>query len=540
MDHGKITRSATVFGSFTLVSRILGMVRDIVIARLFGTSFAMSAYTIAFTFPNLFRRIFGEGTLVGAFVPVFTEEMEKQGKEPALKMASRMVPLLAFILLAIAGGIILVLGLIRSFLPVSEQADLVFSLAQWLMPYMVLICLAALFMGILNSLSHFAIPALSPCVLNLSLIFAACCLCPFIPGPLERKIYGLAAGVLAGGLLQFFLHLPVLKRKKVPSFDFRSSLAESWRDPAIRKIFSLMVPGIIGLSMNQINVIVDRFLSYVISDSAAAVLFYADRLVEFPLGIFGIAFATAVLPALSRHAAKKNYDQLKASLIYALRQVLFITVPATIGLLVLGRPIVRLLFERGAFDSASTLATSQALAFYAIGLFAYCGVKMTVPAFYAMKDMKTPIKIGFGAMGVNIVLNLILMWPLKEKGLALSTAVASMFNLAMLLYFLRKKLGPLNLRALGRASLRILLISLLMGVLAWGSWLHLAGKTGDAGLFARLTATFGAIAISILGYFVLCGLFRIPELAEFRKAFAHRSRSLPPSEPDEETPLRGE
>jgi len=202
MDQGKITRSAAVFGSFTFVSRILGMVRDIVIARLFGTSFAMSAYTIAFTFPNLFRRIFGEGTMVGAFVPVFTEEMEKRGKEPALKLAAKMVPLLASILLGIALILVVGIGVLRSTLNLSDEATLVFSLAQWLMPYMIFICVAALFMGILNSLSHFAIPALSPCVLNISLIFSGLWLCPFIPGDLETKVYGRFLPRLLEGILK--------------------------------------------------------------------------------------------------------------------------------------------------------------------------------------------------------------------------------------------------------------------------------------------------------------------------------------------------
>jgi len=332
MDKGKITRSATVFGSFTFLSRTLGMVRDIVIARLFGTSFVMSAYTIAFTFPNLFRRIFGEGTMVGAFVPVFTEEMEKRGKEPALKLAAKMVPILASILLGITLIIVFGIGVARSSLNLSEQATLVLSLTQWLMPYMIFICVAALFMGILNSLSHFAIPALSPCVLNISLIFSGLWLCPFIPGDLETKVYGLVAGVLIGGVLQFAFHFPILKRKGVP-LSFQYSLKESWQEPAIRKILKLMVPGIIGLSINQINVIVDRLLSFIISDSAAAILFYGDRLVEFPLGVFGIALAIAVLPALSRHAARQELTQLKESLVYSLRQVLFITLPATVGLL---------------------------------------------------------------------------------------------------------------------------------------------------------------------------------------------------------------
>ena len=216
-----------------------------------------------------------------------------------------------------------------------------------------------------------------------------------------------------------------------------------------------MIPGILGLSINQINVIVDRFLAYIISDSAAAVLFYGDRLVEFPLGIFGIALATAVLPALSRHAARQDLTSLKNSLEYALRQVLFITIPATVGLLVLGKPIIQLLFERGAFDAASTSATAWVLGFYALGLFAYSGIKMVVPAFYAMKDMKTPVKIGFIALFVNIALNLILMWSMKERGLALSTALASILNLVLLNVFLAKKIGPLPLKKMALSFARI-------------------------------------------------------------------------------------
>lgn len=539
MEHHKITRSATVFGSFTLLSRILGMVRDIVIARLFGTSFAMSAYTIAFTFPNLFRRLFGEGTLVGAFVPVFTEELEKKGKKPALALAAQMIPFLALFLTFLALLVIAVLGLIRLFFPLTEQATLIFSLTQVMMPYMVLICTAALFMGILNSLSHFAIPALSPCVLNLSLIFAGLVVCPLIPGPMENKVYGLAGGVLVGGALQFLLHLPILKSKGV-TFSFKTSLRETWQNPTIRRILTLMVPGILGLSINQLNVIVDRFLSYIISDSAAAVLFYGDRLVEFPLGIFGIALATAALPALSRHAARQNMEQLKISLVYALRQVFYITIPATIGLIVLGRPIVQLLFERGAFDATSTTATAWVLAYYALGLFAYSGIKIVVPAFYALKDMKTPIKIGMMALGLNITLNLILMWFMQERGLAFSTALSAIFNLSLLILFLMKKIGGLPLRILFHSILRILIISILMGGIAFLTWTQLVGKLGDQTLWCRLLSTTGSIGIAVIAYFVLSTLFRLPELNELRQAFLHRSKTLPESEPPEDPPLRGE
>ncbi len=536
VEQHKITRSATLLGSFTFLSRILGMCRDIVIARLFGTSFAMSAYTIAFTIPNLFRRLFGEGTMVGAFVPVFTEEMEKKGKPAAMELAGKMIPFLALILTGLAIAIILGLACLRVFFPLSEQAELIFSLTQVMMPYMVLICTAALFMGILNSLSHFTIPALSPCILNLSLIFSGLVICPLVPGPLQHKVYALAGGVVVGGLLQFLFHLPILKRKGVP-LRFSFALKKTWADPTIRKIFTLMVPGVIGLSINQINVIVDRFLAYLISESAAAVLFYGDRLVEFPLGIFGIALATAVLPSLSRSAAKGDIEGLKVSLTYALRQVLYITLPATIGLIVLGKPIVQLLFERGAFDSTSTSATAAVLNYYALGLFAYAGIKIVIPAFYAMKEMKTPVRIGFIALGVNVVLNLILMWFMQERGLAFSTAIAAILNLCLLIFFLIKKIGPLPVKALGRSFTRILIVSVITGGIAWFSYQGLLQKFGDVTLWARLINTFSSIGMAVIGYFVLSTLFRLPELAELRHAFSNRSKTIPDTE---EPPLRGE
>jgi len=388
-------------------------------------------------------------------------------------------------------------------------------------------------------LSHFAVPAISPCILNLSLIFAALVICPHIVGTQEQKVYGLAAGVLMGGILQFCAHLPILKRKGVP-LSFRFSIKESWNDPVIRRILKLMVPGMIGLSINQINVIVDRFLSFLISNQAAAVLFYGDRLVEFPLGVFGIAFATAVLPALSRHAARKDLPALKKSLNYALRQIFFITVPATIGLLVLAPPIVQLLFERGSFTAQSTFATAWALRYYALGLVAYSGIKMVVPAFYALKDMKTPIRIGFVALGVNVVLNLILMWPMKEQGLALSTSIAAYVNLGLLIFYLEKKIGHLAIKSLLLSFGRIFIVSLVMGLLGWFVWHQLFMNFGDASTWPRLVCVLGSISMALLAYFVMSLLFRIPELSQFKEAFSHRSKNLPDSEPSEEPPLRGE
>ena len=539
MEHHKITRSATVFGGFTLVSRVLGMARDMVIAHLFGTSFAMSAYTIAFTFPNLFRRLFGEGTLVGAFIPVFTEQLEKKGKEAAFGLAAKMIPFVFFFLTALTIGVILILATIRFYFPLSPQAQLVFSLTQWMMPYMVLICTAALFMGILNSLSHFAVPALSPCVLNLSLIFFGLVICPWIPGSIENKVYGLAAGVVIGGALQFLVHLPILKRKGV-RLNFHLSMRQTWQDPTVRRILTLMLPGILGLSVNQLNVIVDRFLAYLISEQAAAVLFYGDRLVEFPLGIFGIGLATAILPSLSRHAARQDVAQLKLSLVYALRQVFFITVPATVGLVVLGQPIVKLLFERGAFDAASTRATAAVLVYYSLGIFAYSGIKIVVPAFYALKEMKTPVKIAFIALGVNVVLNLTLMWFMEERGLALSTSISSVVNLTLLIFCLRKKIGAFSLKLLLLSCGRILFVSLLMGALAYWAWYELVQRFGEATTGARLLSTFGAMALALVGYFVFSWLFRLPELKELRQAFARKPKTVPKEIPSEDPPLRGE
>ncbi|MEA1928885.1 MAG: murein biosynthesis integral membrane protein MurJ, partial [Candidatus Auribacterota bacterium] len=403
--ESQITRSAGIVGSATFLSRILGLVRDILTAGFFGTGLAASAFVVAFTIPNLLRRLLGEGALTGAFVPVFTEYLEKKGIREGWRVASIIFTLLAILLagLVLLGWIIiwLVIGLV----PLGDRFLLVFQLLRIMLPYLFFICLVGLSMGILNSMRHFLIPALSPVILNLVWIASLFYICPHLGKTPREKIFGLAIGIVISGVIQLAVQLPVLKRK-----GFQFHFIPDWHNPAVKKIALLMGPGILGLAVFQLNTVVDRFLAMVIGPGAPAALFYGNRLVQFPLGIFGIAFATAALPVMARLIARREIGEFKIAFSHSLRNVLLVTIPAMVGLIVLRHPIITLLFQRGAFGVSSTEATARVLFFYALGLPAFAGLKIITQSFYSFQDTRTPVKVAFGAMLLNLALNLAVVY----------------------------------------------------------------------------------------------------------------------------------
>jgi putative peptidoglycan lipid II flippase len=306
-----------------------------------------------------------------------------------------------------------------------------------LFPYIFFVGLTALASGILNSHRHFTSPALAPAMLNVSMIAFMGLVCARIAGGPKMQVYGLAAGALVGGVLQLAIQLPVLRRLGMPAglgFDFRH--------PAIGRIFKLMIPGVLGLGVAEINAFVDTYLGALLRPGSVAALEYGNRLMQLPMGMFGVALGTAVLPTMSAQVVREETDQLKSTLDTALRMIVFIMAPATAGLIVLREPVIRLLFQRGQFTAQDSVAmTASALMYYSVGLIAYGSAKSLVAAFYSMKDTKTPVKCSVVAMVSNIVLNLILMRYLQLGGLALATALSSMINVALLMRFLRRKIG---------------------------------------------------------------------------------------------------
>jgi putative peptidoglycan lipid II flippase len=456
----------------TLASRVLGVVREQVMAIYFGAGNAADAFNIAFRIPNLLRDLFAEGALSAAFVPTFTGTVEKEGRQAAFALGNRVVSALALVLLVIifAGWFaapLLVKIMAPGFAEVAGKQELTVLLARVMLPFLLFVALAAAATGMLNSLHRFSVAALAPIWFNLGTIAATVALVPVLRSAGVEPILALAGGVLLGGLLQLALQLPALM-----SLGYRFRFRLDLQHPGVRKVALLMGPAAIGLSATQINVVINSLLASTLGTGAVSWLAYAFRIVFVPIGLFGVALATVSLPTLSREATTGDIDRFKEVLIRALRLAAALSLPAAVGLAVLARPLTALLFEHGRFTALDTLQTANALIAFAVGLAAYSGVKVMVPAFYALSDTKTPLKASFIAVLVNLGLNLILMQYWGHVGLALSTGLTAIFNFSQLWFWLTRKIGKLPAAELRRTLLRSLLASALMGaVIGGGVWM---------------------------------------------------------------------
>ena len=458
----KVARAAGVVGFFTFLSRILGLVRDMVVAGLFGSGMAADAFFVAFRIPNLLRRLFAEGSLTIAFIPVFTEYLTQKSRKDAFEMARVVLTILSLALV-----IVTLLGIFFAQWIVRIQAfgfggtGVKYELTVWLtritFPYIFFISLVAFFMGVLNSLKHFATPAAAPIFLNIGIIGGAF----FISPHLKEPIVGVAIWVFLGGVLQVALQIPSVMKSGL-------GLAPRWfpGHPAVRRIGRLMLPAVFGSAVYQFNQFMGTLLATFLPEGSVSWLYYADRVVQFPLGVFAIAISTAALPSLSGHAARKDLHEFNKTLSHALRLVFFITLPAMAGLIVLGKPIVYVLFQRGAFSYASTLMTREALFYYTLGLWAFSGIRILVSAFYALQDTKTPVKVAVVALVVNVGASLALMGTLRHGGLALALSIASSVQFGLLAFLLLKRLPDLALRPVITSAARGILASFVMaGVL---------------------------------------------------------------------------
>ncbi|HEV8307857.1 MAG TPA: murein biosynthesis integral membrane protein MurJ [Methylomirabilota bacterium] len=432
-----VVRAAAVVGGATLVSRVLGFLRDLVVAQAFGAGPATDAFFVAFRLPNLLRRLVGEGALSSAFIPVFTEYLTTRPRGELERMyravAGGMVVVLATLtLLGVLGAPLLVRVMAPGFFADPAVGALTVRLTRVMFPYLFFVGLGALAMGMLQVHRHFLLPALAPVMLNLSIIGAVFGVAPHLREP----VFGLAIGVLVGGAGQLLIQLPALARRGLlvtPTADVRH--------PAVARIVRLMAPVAVGQSASQLNILVDTIIASFLVGGSVSYLYYADRLVEFPLGVFGIAIATAVLPTLSEQAATGNREALRSTLSFALRLAAFITLPAAVGLFVLRVPLVRVLYQRGYFGPEETAGTAWALGFYTVGLVGFASAKIGAQAFYALGDTRTPVKVAIGAMVMNSLLAIGLAFPLRHGGLALATSCSAMANALALAWLLRRRLG---------------------------------------------------------------------------------------------------
>jgi putative peptidoglycan lipid II flippase len=468
-----LARSAASAGAATMTSRILGLVRDQVLAYFFGAGDAMDAYRVGFKIPNLFRDLFAEGAMSAAFVPTFTRYVAESGKEAAWRLGNNVINALL-----VTTGLLVLLGILFATPIVAaiagrygsvELADgtnkltLTVTLARIMLPTLTLIAVAAAVMGMLNSLRHFFIPALSPAMFNVVTIVLAVGVIPFAPAlGIDQPIVIIAVATVLGGVAQLALQWPTLRRE---AFRYRPVL--DWKDPGLRRVLVLMGPGTIGLAATQLNVAVNLFLATREGTGAVSWLEYAFRIMYLPIGLFGVSIATAVLPTVSRHVLEKDTGASRRTIADGLSLMMMLNFPATIGLMVLAIPIVRVIFEHGRFSAADTAATAVALRYYAIGLIAYSIVRIASPTFYALGRNRVPVIVSIFTVVVNATLNIILVRTMGYVGLALGTSIAAIFNACTLLVLLRRYLGGLDERRIVSSLVRIAVASVAMGVAAW-------------------------------------------------------------------------
>jgi putative peptidoglycan lipid II flippase len=465
-DNTRVTKAAGTVGAATFLSRIFGYVRDMILAGFFGAGPLADAFIAAFRIPNLLRRMLGEGSLGISFIPVFSEYLTKSGKQEAFRLAHSAVRLLSALLVMVAlAGVFLAPWITKAvafgFSDSPEQFALTVTLTRIMFPYIFFIGLVALCMGILNAIGHFAAPALAPILLNLAMIGSVLLGSRLTDDP-QQRVYWLAGGVLAGGLLQLLLQFPFLKKS-----GFKIWQKAGFFHPGLKKVAVMFIPATFGAAVFQLNTLLGQLLASFLPSGSISYLYFADRLVQFPLGIFGISAATAVLPTFAKQSASADMSAFKHTFTYSLSMVFFISIPAMVGLIVLREPIVALLFQRGAFSAQAVRMTADALLYYAIGLWAFAAVRIVAAAFYAMQDTKTPVRIAVVSIAVNLLLGIVLMGPMAHKGLALALSVSASVNLVLLTAALRLRLGRLGGRKIVSSTCQTVVNSAIMGAVVW-------------------------------------------------------------------------
>ena len=511
-----VARSAGLVGIATMASRILGLARDWVFLVTFGAGHQMDAYNVAFRFPNLVRDLFAEGAMSAAFVPTFTRELHTKGREAAWELGRIVITGLV-----VATGVISILGIVFAgpltrviapeYAAVPGKLELTTALTQVMFPFLALIAVAVACMGMLNSLRSFFIPALAPAMFNVACIASAYAIVPFMDDLGWDPMVGLAIGTLAGGVGQILLQWPSLVRE---GFRFRPHFA--FADPRFREIVRLMIPGTLGLAAAQVNQLVNVYLATSEGEGAVTYLGFAFRLMYLPIGIFGVSIATAAIPGISKHAAADDLDGVRNDVSQALRMMLMLNVPATLGLIALAGPIVELLVEYRKMTPENTAGIAAALMGYAPGLVGYSAVKIASPTFYALKDARTPVVIGLVTIVLNVILNLALVRSLSYAGLALGTGIAALANAGMLFWLLRRRLGGLDDRRVLTALTKVVVASLIMAAVAWGLEHQLAERWAGAEPWRRGVRVFLAIGA---GMGVLALAARALRLHEFQVAF---------------------
>jgi putative peptidoglycan lipid II flippase len=522
----KLARSAGLISIATMASRLLGVAREMVLAAFFGAGTQMDAFNVAFRVPNLLRDLFAEGAMTAAFIPTFTRTLTQQGRDAARRLGNLVINALL-----VVTGLLVILGILFAspithaiapgFAAVPGKLELTTQLTRIMLPFLTTVAVAVAMMGMLNSLGRFFIPALAPAMFNVATIACAFALVPLMPRVGLSPIVAIAIGTLLGGLGQIALQWPVLRKE-----GFRYQPVLDFKDPALREVLRLMGPGTLGLAAVQINVFVNTYLATSQEEGAVSWLSVAFRLMYLPIGLFGVSIATAALPEIARRANDGDFAGMRRSISGALRMMMMLNVPATIGLVALAHPIVALLLERGRFTPADTVATAAALTLYAPGLLAYSVVKIASPSFYSLRDSRTPVTVSVISVLANLGINLMLVRVMGFRGLALGTALAAIFNAGALLWLLRNRLDGLEGRRVAIAFAKIACASVAMGIAAYYTSQWLASRLPPSGSLWRAIELATAIGVGVA---VLVASARVLRIAEFDEAFGRVLRRLRPT-----------
>ena len=512
--EGGIAGAAFSVGVAVSISRVLGLAREMVLARYFGAGLQTDAFNIAYRIPNLLRDLFAEGALSSAFIPTFIRRMTLEGKEQAWLLANRVLGGLLVILggltlLFFFGAKFFVYLLASGYASNPEKFELTVQMTRILSPFLLWISLAAVGMGLLNACGRFFVPAMASSVFNICCILAGIFLSPLMPRWWGMQpIVSMAVGALLGGVSQFFVMMP-----SAYSAGFRYRFVLDFSDPGLRHVARLMVPAVVGLSAMQINTVVDSQIASSFGNGPVSWLNYGFRLVQFPIGVFGIAIATGTMATASHYAAVNAQDKIRRAVDSSLKLAACLAFPATVGLILFRREIVQLLYEGGLFLPEHTLKTGQVVMLYALGLFSYSAVKILVPVFYALDDARTPVKISLVTVAVKIALNFLFILPFKFLGLPLATAAASWLNMGLLLRQLRRRTGIDESGGQAGAYCRIALASLAVGALAWAAFHGTAAIFPSRAVYQHLRLGLSILA-GFVAWFPLLRIFRVPEAKE--------------------------
>ncbi len=515
--------SAGLVSFATSLSRLGGLAREQLFAALLGAGFYSDAFVVAFRIPNLLRDLLAEGALSTAFVPTFTQELVQRGKQQAFALGNLVLTTLLVVTgIIVLGGWTFADPIVRVIAPgfadTAGKVELTTTLTRILFPFLPLVALAAVLMGMLNAQQRFFVPALAPAMFNLAAIVVGVVL---LVADFEARtvVVTWTAAVLLGGLLQLAIQVPPLVRA---GWRFALRFRPRFDDPALRQILRLMGPAVVGLSATQVNILVNNILASQLEQGSPSWINYAFRLMQLPIGVFGVAVATVNLAAVSRHAADRDMHGFRDTLAGSLKLVVFLTLPATAGLVALRQPIVDLLYQHGRFTSYDTQQTAAVLSMYAVGLVAYAAVKVMAPAYYALQSPRVPLIASVAAVVCNIATSLALYRRMGAPGLALGTSVGAWVNITVLYVAFARRHGGLGEAALAAQLLRVGAASAAMGALCHVLARQLASRLGQDSVGADLLVTLPPVVVGVVVYAGLAALLRIPEFSTARNLLMRR------------------